>query len=97
MTATTKGHPVKKRPAQIKIPRVCERCQRRLSDLDRMNAMGQFRDGFITGTVCNSCLTIEELADMTILECTREAGLNVDGRILNRSRRFENPAAGMTA
>jgi hypothetical protein len=80
---------MRQRPKAVHIPRVCGRCHLRLTGAQVRNGWVQLRDGFVDSTVCLSCTTVEELADLTILEATMECGYNVrDGRVLVRTKRF---------
>jgi hypothetical protein len=81
-----------RKPKAVKVPRVCGRCRRRLSNHAVREGWVQLRDGFIESTICLECTTPSELADLLLLEVGSECGLNTDGRILTRTKRFPTGA-----
>jgi hypothetical protein len=90
MTATTKGTKMRQRRKAVHVPRSCCRCHQRLSSRTLRESWVVLRDGFIQSTVCLSCTTPSEMADLLLLEVGAECGLNSDGRILVRNK-FRTP------
>jgi hypothetical protein len=72
----------RRRPKAIRIPRSCQRCRRRLTASQVRAGMARVSAGRVTATVCESCLTPGDLAQMVIRECTEEYGLNVRDELI---------------
>jgi hypothetical protein len=88
MTRTKTGSTMAKPRPKVKIPKACSRCRRRLTSREQIAGMALFNDGYIEGLSCANCLTLEEVGHCAWLEATTEAGLNTDGRILVRTKKF---------
>jgi len=73
---------MRQRPKAVKIPRVCAKCRRRLTNAQRRAGMARVRDGRVTATICESCLTPGDLAQMAMRECTEEYGLDITSELL---------------
>jgi hypothetical protein len=89
---TIKGAAVPKRGrrvAAVKIPRSCQRCGRRLSSAQLRDGMAVLEDGYVRFSVCNSCISVDEMAMMVIKEATLEYALNAhDNRVVVRTKKF---------
>jgi hypothetical protein len=86
MTATRR-----QKPGAIRIKRSCSRCFRRLTGAQLREGMTVLEDGRAGATVCNQCLSAEEVGHLAWLEATSEAALNLyDNRVVIRDR-FRSP------
>jgi hypothetical protein len=89
----TKGTTVTKRRrvAPVRVPKFCTRCKRRLSSRELRDSMANLRAGKVTSCVGTCCLTLADMAEMTVNAACTEIALNVrDGLLLTRPKRAES-------
>jgi hypothetical protein len=77
-----KGSAMRHRPKAIRIPRVCAKCGRRLTNAERRDGMAHVRQGRVLAIICQNCLTPANMAEMIIRESTEECGYNVRDELL---------------
>lgn len=84
MKTATKGRPhmAKQRAAANKVPRKCARCGRILVGGAFSNGMAKVRDGRVSATVGSCCLTLADMAELTIREATTELGINARDQLV---------------